>query len=333
MLSDQSDHLQTANRYLGRWDWEPYHMDQTLPSGRRWCLVWRPLNLRSRESVSRPCRASDASCGHWMAGAAPLRRSRRRSMVAPCSVAGADLARDDATRSNRVPRGVGHGRLDARPSVGAPNPSRAVNNTTGGGAGHHHGHGRFGQVPIPVPRPSLAIIAGWRHRSSATRRLGPARLVRPHRTVCLERPPRPRTRTQRASPASDRNHGQFNLGSRPIRTNPRLRRHGPGTPSVFFMCSSRSVWSCGCCRTPNRAPWPSRDCSSQACCSLLSCLISDGRVTTSHGWRALSALGLTGLAHPHLLATVLRHAAWRPAMLSLVVMCKPANERRCRRST
>lgn len=28
MLSDQSDHLQTANRYLGRWDWEPYHMDQ-----------------------------------------------------------------------------------------------------------------------------------------------------------------------------------------------------------------------------------------------------------------------------------------------------------------
>ena len=28
MLFDQSDHLQTANRYLGRWDWEPYHMDQ-----------------------------------------------------------------------------------------------------------------------------------------------------------------------------------------------------------------------------------------------------------------------------------------------------------------
>ena len=28
MLFDQSDHLQTANRYLGRWNWEPYHMDQ-----------------------------------------------------------------------------------------------------------------------------------------------------------------------------------------------------------------------------------------------------------------------------------------------------------------
>lgn len=28
MLWDQSDHLQTANRYLGRWSWEPYHMDQ-----------------------------------------------------------------------------------------------------------------------------------------------------------------------------------------------------------------------------------------------------------------------------------------------------------------
>ena len=27
MLWDQSDHLQTANRYLGRWSWEPYHMD------------------------------------------------------------------------------------------------------------------------------------------------------------------------------------------------------------------------------------------------------------------------------------------------------------------
>lgn len=26
MQWDQSDHLQTANRYLGRWEWEPYHM-------------------------------------------------------------------------------------------------------------------------------------------------------------------------------------------------------------------------------------------------------------------------------------------------------------------
>lgn len=27
MLWDQSDHLQSANRYLGRWRWEPFHMD------------------------------------------------------------------------------------------------------------------------------------------------------------------------------------------------------------------------------------------------------------------------------------------------------------------
>ena len=200
MLSDQSDHLQTANRYLGRWDWEPYHMDQDFAFRPKVVSGLAAVELAMTGAVSRVHAVPlMLLIGLWLAGSTPCGRSGCWSMGAPCTVACAQPALHDATGSDRLPRGVGHGRGHARAPARAKGAQHATPVMDRNRAWRHPRCGRFGQISIPVPW----SLHGHHRRHQASlhqaRRLGFAWLDRPHGSVRFERFPRSRSRTQRAS--------------------------------------------------------------------------------------------------------------------------------------
>ena len=167
MLSDQSDHLQTANRYLGRWDWEPYHMDQDFAFRPKVVSGLAAVELAMTGAVSRVHAVPlMLLMWLWLAGSTPCGRSGCWSMGAPCTTPCAQPPLHDATGSDRLPRGVGHGRGHARaPARAKSAQSTPLPSWTGIGHGLTLAAVGLAKFPYLYLGPCMAIIVAIRHRS------------------------------------------------------------------------------------------------------------------------------------------------------------------------
>ena len=286
MLWDQSDHLQTANRYLGRWSWEPYHMDQNFAFRPKVVSGLAAIELALTGQISRVFvmpwlilvatgwqaqrLSEEAGAGRWSLLAPLLVLTLPAMMEQGRTVYLEALATGGLMLALRLALRTLHVQSTTQQEVGRGTIMATVG---------------LAKFPYLYLGPALAVIAGWRHRSlqrAGWVLLGWSALIAPfalsdlldhgHYAASLD----PQVTGTLASLTSTSAHTDQAWPSKTCWLNC-FRR---------FMCSLHSVWSCGCYRTPNRARWRSREYSSRAWCSLPSCLISDGLATISHGWRA-----------------------------------------------
>lgn len=166
MLWDQSDHLQTANRYLGRWSWEPYHMDQNFAfrpkvvsglaaielaltglSSRVHVVPWLIL-VASGWQVQRL--SEEAGAGHW-------------SLLAPLLVLTMPAMMEQGRTMYLEALATGGLMLALRLGMRAlKSPSTAAHEALQGAALAMVGLAKF---PYLYLGPAMAAITGWRHRS------------------------------------------------------------------------------------------------------------------------------------------------------------------------
>lgn len=166
MLWDQSDHLQTANRYLGRWSWEPYHMDQNFAfrpkvvsglaaielaltglTSRVHVVPWLIL-VASGWQVQRL--SEEAGAGQW-------------SLLAPLLVLTMPAMMEQGRTMYLEALATGGLMLALRLGMRALRPS----STTKHGALYGAALAAVGLAKFPYLYlgPAMAAIAGWRHRS------------------------------------------------------------------------------------------------------------------------------------------------------------------------
>ena len=319
MLWDQSDHLQTANRYLGRWSWEPYHMDQNFafrPKGvsglaaielaltgqtsRVFFVPWLIL-VASGWQVQRL--SEEAGAGRWSL-LAPLlvltlpamMEQGRTVYLEALATGGLMLALRLVLRTLREPS-------TAQQEVGRG----AIVATVG-----------LAKFPYLYLGPAMAVIVAWRHRSvhnAGWVLLGWSALIAPFAL----------------SDQLDHGHYAASLAPQMTGTLASLTADvGPYGPKLAFedmlvelLPSLHVLFALGV------VLWVLRDVKPRAMTFagvllpslLLFAFVLDFGWPRYHlPWLAgLICLGLAGLTHHAPVHEAFRHAAWRPAMLSLVV--------------
>ena len=320
MLWDQSDHLQTANRYLGRWSWEPYHMDQnfafrpkvvsglaaielalTGQTSRVFFVPWVIL-VASGWQVQRL--SEEAGAGRWSLLAPLLVLTLPAMMEQGRTVYLEALATGGLMLALRVALRTLQEQSTTQQEVGRG----AVMATVG-----------LAKFPYLYLGPALAVIAGWRQRSlqrAGWVLLGWAALVAPFTL-------------------SDRlNHGHYAASLDPQVTGTLASLTsdvGPYGPILAFedmlmelLPSLHVLFALGV------VLWVLRDAKPRAVTVaglLLPSLVLFAFVL-DFGWpryhlpwlAGLICLGLAGLTHHAPAHDVFRHAAWRPAVLSLIVI-------------
>ena len=223
MLSDQSDHLQTANRYLGRWDWEPYHMDQDFAFRPKVVSGLAAVELAMTGAVSRVHAVPLMlliGCGWQAQRLAEEAGAGRWALLAPLACAQPPL--HDATGSDRLPRGVGHGRGHARAPARAKSAQSATPVMDRNRAWLDPRCGRLGQISIPVPWSLHGHHRSHQASLHQARRVGFAWLDRASGSVRFERFFRSRSRRSEPQPTNDWGRGKHCWRRRHIQFNPSL---------------------------------------------------------------------------------------------------------------
>ena len=320
MLWDQSDHLQTANRYLGRWSWEPYHMDQNFAfrpkvvsglaaielaltglTSRVHVVPWLIL-VASGWQVQRF--SEEAGAGRWSLLAPLLVLTLPAMMQQGRTMYLEALATGGLVFALRLGLQTLHARSTTMQEAG-----RGAALATVG----------LAKFPYLYLGPALAVIAGWRHRSlqrAGWVLLGWSALIAPFAL----------------SDRLDHGHYAASLDPQVTGTLASITSDvGPYGPRLAFeemlvelLPSLHVLFALGA------VLWVLRDAKPRAMIAvvlLLPSLILFAFVL-DFGWpryhlpwlAGLICLGLAGLTHHAPAHDVFRHAAWRPAMLSLVVL-------------
>ena len=223
MLSDQSDHLQTANRYLGRWDWEPYHMDQDFAFRPKVVSGLAAVELAMTGAVSRVhavplmlligCGwqaqrlAEEAGAGRWALLAPLLVLSLPSMMQQGRTVYLEALATGGVMLALRL----------GQKALKAPLPS-----WTGIGHGLTLAAVGLAKFPYLYLGPCMAIIVSHQASLHQARRVGFAWLDRASGSVRFERFFRSRSRRSEPQPTNDWGRGKHCWRRRHIQFNPSL---------------------------------------------------------------------------------------------------------------
>ena len=320
MLWDQSDHLQTANRYLGRWSWEPYHMDQDFAfrpkvvsglaaielaltglTSRVYVVPWLIL-VASGWQAQRL--SEEAGAGRW-------------ALLAPLLVLTLPAMMEQGRTVYLEALATGGLMLALRMGMRAVEASSTTATSTAHGAALAAvGLAKF---PYLYLGPAMAIITGWRHRSvhrAGGVLLGWSALMAPFAL----------------SDWLDHGHYAASLDPQVTGTLASITSEvGPYGPNLAFeemlvelLPSLHVLFALGV------VLWVLRDVKPRA--MTVVGLLLPGLVLFAFildfGWpryhlpwlSGLICLGLAGLTHHAPAHDVFRHAAWRPAMLSLVVL-------------
>ena len=320
MLWDQSDHLQTANRYLGRWSWEPYHMDQNFAFRPKVVSGLAAIELALTGQISRVFvmpwlilvatgwqaqrLSEEAGAGRWSLLAPLLVLTLPAMMEQGRTVYLEALATGGLMLALRLALRTLRAQSTAQHEVGRG----AVMATVG-----------LAKFPYLYLGPALAVIAGWRHRSlqrAGWVLLGWSALIAPFALIDL----------------LDHGHYAASLDPQVTGTLASLTSDvGPYGPSLAFedmlvelLPSLHVLFALGV------VLWVLPDAKPRAMAVagillpsllLFAFLLDFGWPRYHIPWLAgLICLGLAGLTHHAPARDVFRHAAWRPAVLSLVVI-------------
>ena len=168
MLFDQSDHLQTANRYLGRWDWEPYHMDQDF--------AFRPKVVSGLAAVELALTGAISQvhvtplliligCGWQVQRLAEEAGAGRWALLAPLLVLSLPAMMQQGRTVYLEALATGGVMLALR--LGLRALDRPLASWNGMGHGTSLAAVGLAKFPYLYLGPAMAIIVGWRHRSLA----------------------------------------------------------------------------------------------------------------------------------------------------------------------
>lgn len=320
MLWDQSDHLQTANRYLGRWSWEPYHMDQNFAFRPKVVSGLAAIELALTGQISRVFvmpwlilvatgwqaqrLSEEAGAGRWSLLAPLLVLTLPAMMEQGRTVYLEALATGGLMLALRLALRTLRAQSTAQHEVGRG----AVMATVG-----------LAKFPYLYLGPALAVIAGWRHRSlqrAGWVLLGWSALIAPFALIDL----------------LDHGHYAASLDPQVTGTLASLTSDvGPYGPSLAFedmlvelLPSLHVLFALGVVLwvLPDAKPRAMAVAGILLPSLLLFAFVLDFGWPRYHiPWLAgLICLGLAGLTHHAPARDVFRHAAWRPAVLSLVVI-------------
>lgn len=320
MLWDQSDHLQTANRYLGRWSWEPYHMDQnfafrpkvvsglaaielalTGQTSRVFVVPWLIL-VATGWQVQRL--SEETGAGRWSLLAPLLVLTLPAMMQQGRTMYLEALATGGLILALRLALQTLHVQSTTQQEVGRGTIMATVG---------------LAKFPYLYLGPAFAVIAGWRHRSlqrAGWVLLGWSALIAPFALSDL----------------LDHGHYAASLDPQVTGTMASLTSDvGPYGPSLAFgdmlmelLPSLHVLFALGVVLwvLPDAKPRAMTVAGMLLPSLLLFAFVLDFGWPRYHlPWLAgLICLGLAGLTHHAPARDVFRHAAWQPAMLSLLVI-------------
>ena len=321
MLWDQSDHLQTANRYLGRWEWEPFHMDQDFS--------FRPKVISGLAAAEFAMTGASThvhavpwivlvACGWQVQRLSEEAGAGRWSLLAPLIVLTFPAMMQQgrtvylealATGGLMLALRIGMHVLDAPPKQSVGGLHGGVLATVG-----------LAKFPYLYLGPALALLLGWRTKSLARGAwvvLGWTVVVAPFFLSDWV------------------DHGQFAASIDPQVTGAvasltgEVGTYGPSQAITEMLFEMGLVMHLLC--ATGLVLWVMGDAAPRALTVvglLLPGLILFAFVL-DFGWpryhlpwlAGLVCFGLAGLVHAPPAHRVLEHAAWRPVVLSLLMVC------------